>query len=60
VSLAERRGLRLFTLCVMYVAQGIPWAFTAITLPAYLGASGRVTDDALGAGVARTTLPYSF
>jgi len=60
VSLAERRGLRLFTLCVMYVAQGIPWAFTAITLPAYLGASGRVTDDALGAVVAMTTLPYSF
>ncbi|HEY6035039.1 MAG TPA: MFS transporter [Kofleriaceae bacterium] len=60
MSLAERRGLRLFTLCVMYVAQGIPWAFTAITLPAYLGASGRVSDDALGAVVAMTTLPYSF
>ncbi|MEP6863671.1 MAG: MFS transporter [Deltaproteobacteria bacterium] len=59
MSLAERRGLRLFTLCVMYVAQGIPWAFTAITLPAYLSASG-VSDDALGGVLAMTTLPYSF
>jgi PAT family beta-lactamase induction signal transducer AmpG len=59
VSLAERRRLRLFTLCVMYVAQGIPWAFTAITLPSYLAASG-VSDDALGAVLAMTTLPYSF
>ena len=59
MSLAERRGLRLFTLCVMYVAQGIPWAFTAITLPAYLSAGG-VSDDALGGVLAMTTLPYSF
>jgi len=59
MSLAERRGLRLFTFCVMYVAQGIPWAFTAITLPAYLSA-GNVSDEALGAVVAMTTLPYSF
>lgn len=59
MSLAERRGLRLFTLCVMYVAQGIPWAFTAITLPAYLSADG-VSDEALGAVLAMTTLPYSF
>ncbi|MEO6777025.1 MAG: MFS transporter [Kofleriaceae bacterium] len=59
MSLAERRRLRLFTLCVMYVAQGIPWAFTAITLPSYLSASG-VSDAALGAILAMTTLPYSF
>jgi MFS transporter, PAT family, beta-lactamase induction signal transducer AmpG len=59
MSLAERRGLRLFTLCVMYVAQGIPWAFTAITLPAYLSADG-VSDEALGGVLAMTTLPYSF
>ena len=36
VSLAERRWLRLFTLCVLYVAQGIPWGFMATTLPGYL------------------------
>jgi PAT family beta-lactamase induction signal transducer AmpG len=49
----------LFTLCVMYVAQGIPWAFTAITLPPILAARG-VSDDALGGVLAMTTLPYSF
>ena len=30
-SLAERRGLRLFTLSVLFFAQGIPWGFMAIS-----------------------------
>ena len=57
MSLAERRWLRLFTLCVLYVAQGIPWGFMATTLPAYLAKHG-VKD--IGAVMAMTTLPYSF
>lgn len=57
MSLAERRWLRLFTLCVLYVAQGIPWGFMATTLPAYLTKHG-VTD--IGLVLAMTTLPYSF
>lgn len=59
MTLAERRWLRLFTLCVLYVAQGIPWGFMAITLPAYLGERGLGTD-AVGKIIAMTTLPYSF
>jgi MFS transporter, PAT family, beta-lactamase induction signal transducer AmpG len=59
VSLAERRGLRLFTFCVLYVAQGIPWGFTAITLPAYLAAHG-LTTDAVATALAVTVLPYTF
>ena len=59
MTLAEHRGLRLFTFCVLYVAQGIPWGFTAITLPAYL--AGKKLDAAVvGTALAMTTLPYSF
>jgi len=57
VSLAERRWLRLFTLCVLYVSQGIPWGFMATTLPAYLAANG-VQD--IGTAFAMTYLPYAF
>jgi len=59
VSLAERRGLRMFTLCVMYVAQGIPWGFTAITLPAILSAKN-LDAAVIGGVMAMTTLPYTF
>jgi MFS transporter, PAT family, beta-lactamase induction signal transducer AmpG len=59
VSLAERRGLRLFTFCALYVAQGLPWGFMAYTLPAFLSARGAGVAE-VGAAVAMTTLPYSF
>jgi len=59
VSLAERRWLRLFTLCILYVAQGIPWGFMATTLPAYIKHAG-VPDAAVGSALAMTTLPYTF
>ncbi len=59
MSLAERRWLRLFTLCVLYLAQGIPWGFMAITLPTYLASHG-LDATATGAALAMTTLPYSF
>lgn len=59
MSLAERRWLRLFTLCVLYVAQGIPWGFTALTLPAYLAKRG-LDATAIGTAMAATVLPYSF
>jgi PAT family beta-lactamase induction signal transducer AmpG len=57
VSLADRRWLRLFTLCALYVAQGIPWGFMYSTLPAYLAKNG-VKD--LGTVIAMAYLPYSF
>jgi PAT family beta-lactamase induction signal transducer AmpG len=59
VSLAERRWLRLFTLCVLYVAQGIPWGFMATTLPPYLAERG-VNAESVGMVLAMTTLPYAF
>lgn len=59
MSLAERRWLRLFTLTLLFFAQGVPWGFMAIALPAYLAQRGL---DAAGVGsiVAMTTLPYAF
>jgi PAT family beta-lactamase induction signal transducer AmpG len=59
VSLAERRWLRLFTLCVLYVAQGIPWGFTATTIPAYLAERG-LSRETISVSLAMTTLPYSL
>lgn len=59
MSLAERRWLRLIILCTFYVAQGIPWGFTAITIPAYIAKRGLGVEE-VGAALAMTTLPYSF
>jgi PAT family beta-lactamase induction signal transducer AmpG len=49
----------MFTLCVLYVAQGIPWGFMAFTLPAILANRG-LDAAAIGGVLAMTTLPYSF
>lgn len=59
MNLAERRGLRLFTLCALFYAQGIPWGFMAITLPAYL-AKGGLSEAALGTVYAMSYWPFVF
>jgi len=67
VSLAERRGLRLFTLSVLFLAQGIPWGFMAITLPSYVterlpahGFDDTAVAAVVGSLVAYSTLPYTY
>ncbi|MBX3154453.1 MAG: MFS transporter [Deltaproteobacteria bacterium] len=59
MNLAEQRWLRLFTLCLLYVAQGIPWGFTATTIPAYLTSLG-VSEALVTSTLAFTVLPYTF
>ncbi len=59
MSLAERKWLRLATLVVLYVAQGIPWGFMATTIPGYLASRG-LDPGAVGVALATTTLPYTF
>lgn len=59
MSLAERRWLRLFTLSILFFAQGIPWGFMAITLPAHLAKLG-LDDAARGGLLAMTTWPFVF
>ena len=44
MNLAERRWLRLFTLGLLFFAQGIPWGFMAITLLGYLAEHGATAD----------------
>ncbi|MCK5000288.1 MAG: MFS transporter [Anaerohalosphaera sp.] len=57
--LSENRYLRIYTLCSMYVAQGIPFGFVTITLIAYL--SGRGMDaNAIGSITAMSALPWAF
>ena len=51
--------MRLLTLCLLYVAQGIPWGFMATTLPAYLTSKG-LDAGFVAATLSFTTLPYSF
>ena len=59
MSLAERRWLRLFTLCLLYVAQGIPFGFTATTIPSYLASQG-VSRETVALALTTTTLPYAL
>jgi PAT family beta-lactamase induction signal transducer AmpG len=59
VGLAESRWLRIVTLCVLYVAQGIPWGFMATTLPGYL-VSQKLDFGFVATTLSFTTLPYSF
>ncbi len=59
MSLADRRSLRIFTLCVLYVAQGIPWGFMATTLPGYL-IEKKLPAEFVTTALSFTTLPYAF
>lgn len=59
MSLAANPQLRLLTLCLLYVAQGIPWGFMATTLPAYLTKQG-LDLGIVTATLSFTTLPYTF
>jgi MFS transporter, PAT family, beta-lactamase induction signal transducer AmpG len=59
VYLSERRGLRLFTLCILYVAQGLPYGFVTVTLAAYLK-ENHLGKAELATLLAMTTLPWSF
>ncbi|HEY8141722.1 MAG TPA: MFS transporter [Kofleriaceae bacterium] len=58
-SLAGRPWLRVLALSSLYFAQGVPWGFMAITLPAYLADRGLDTS-VVATTMAMTTLPYTF
>lgn len=58
-SLAGRPWLRVLSLSALYFAQGVPWGFMAITLPAYLADRGLDTT-VVATTMAMTTIPYTF
>ncbi len=60
MALADSRLQRTLTLCALYVAQGVPWGFMLITLPAYLAYQFNVGDDEIGQLTAIILVPWSF
>ncbi len=58
-SLAEHKWLRLLTLCLLYLAQGVPWGFVTFTLAAWFAAQG-MDGASLGAALAITSLPWTL
>ena len=59
LNLTDRPLLRLLTLCILYVAQGIPYGFVTVTFVTYLAAQGK-TVEAIGTLTAMATLPWTF
>ena len=60
MALSNNRAHRIITLCGLYVAQGVPWGFMLITLPAYLSFTYQVSDAQVGALKAIILVPWSF
>ncbi|MEZ6042671.1 MAG: MFS transporter [Planctomycetaceae bacterium] len=59
--LSEHKTLRMFTLCLLYVAQGIPWGFVTVTFAAWLATPEHgISTDQLGKILAVASLPWSF
>ncbi|MDA0586798.1 MAG: MFS transporter [Planctomycetota bacterium] len=60
MALSESRWQRVFVLCALYVAQGVPWGFMLITLPNYLVDKFGLSDDDTGELIAIILVPWSF
>ena len=59
VNLTDNPLIRLITLCILYVAQGIPYGFVTVTFVSYLSEKGE-TVAAIGTVTAMSTLPWTF
>ena len=59
LNLTDRPLLRLVTLCILYVAQGIPYGFVTVTFASYLAERGE-TVAAIASVTALSTLPWTF
>lgn len=60
MALTESRWQRVLMLCALYVAQGVPWGFMLITLPAYLSFRFEVSTGDIGELKAIILIPWSF
>jgi len=58
-TLVDSYNARVFTLCALYVAQGIPWGFITVTFITYLAAEG-VSAKNLADLLFLGTLPWSL
>ena len=59
IALSEHRIVRIVVLCVLYVAQGIPFGFLTVTLAAALAAEG-LSVGQIGRIFALGTIPWAF
>lgn len=60
MALVDTRWQRTATLCALYFAQGIPWGFMLISLPAYLSDVYKIADSDIGNLKAIILVPWSF
>ena len=58
-ALTENKSWRLFTLCILYFAQGLPWGFASVTFAAYLVDNGVAIGD-VAILFATVALPWTF
>ena len=58
-SLVESYQSRVITLCVLYVAQGLPWAFITVTFVTFLAVEG-VSAGMIAKLLLVGTLPWTF
>lgn len=58
-ALTENKSRRLFTLCILYFAQGLPWGFASVTFAAYLVDNGVAIGD-VAILFATVALPWTF
>ncbi len=58
-TLVDSYQARVLTLCVLYLAQGIPWGFMTVTFVTYLAAEGVAAKD-LAMLLTLGTLPWSI
>jgi MFS transporter, PAT family, beta-lactamase induction signal transducer AmpG len=59
LALSEHRMLRIATLFLLYVAQGLPLGFINFTLPGWLAQNG-ASAAAVGGVLAMANLPWTF
>ena len=60
VTLQESKRARLGTLCALYFAQGVPWAFITVAFVAVLVDADSINDEQVAALTLAGTLPWMF
>ena len=58
-TLVESYQYRVMTLCVLYIAQGIPWGFITVTFVTFLAGEG-ISADNIATLLLLGTLPWTF
>ena len=59
LALSEHRVLRIATLFLLYIAQGLPLGFINFALPGWLAQNG-ASAAAIGGVLAMANLPWTF